>query len=342
MAPRSGERPLISVIIPNWNGAKFLPLCLDSLKKQDFKNFETIVVDNGSTDESTDIISDDYPWVKSLPLEGNQGFAGGCNRGMEIAQGEWLVLLNNDTETDPGWLKEISRAIMQYNNYSYFSTKIVMFGDRGYLDGTGDYLPRSLYAFRYGQFVKDEGQFDNLEDIFSPCGAAAVYKKTMLDDIGLLDEDFFAYLEDIDLGLRAHLKGYKGKFIPKAKIYHIGAGSTDSEKMSPWVYKQNIRNRHLIVFKTLPLAVYLCSLPSIIFWHMADLVRHPARIPGYFKGCFEAFGLLPNMLKKRRYIMKTRVVSNRYIYNLLKEGSRLYMQQRLFRRSYIIEKTKID
>jgi hypothetical protein len=342
MAPRSGERPLISVIIPNWNGANFLPLCLDSLKKQDFKNFETIVVDNGSEDDSLDILKDNYPWVKALPLENNHGFAGGCNRGMETAQGEWIVLLNNDTEADTGWLKEISRAIAEYSEYSFFSTKILMFGDREYLDGTGDYLPRSLYAFRYGQFVKDEGQFDNLGDIFSPCGAAAVYKKTMLDDIGLLDEDFFAYLEDIDLGLRAHLKGYKGRFIPESKIYHIGAGSTDSEKMSPWVYKQNIRNRHLIVFKTLPVTVYLCSLPSIIFWHMADLARHPARVPGYLKGYFESLALLPQILKKRRNIMKTRKVSSRYIYNLLKEGSRLYMRQRSFRRSYIIEKTKTD
>lgn len=334
------------MIIPNWNGEKFLPVCLDSLKKQSHKNFETIIVDNGSKDGSLELLKSKYKWVKVVALEENIGFAGGCNRGMEAAEGEWVVLLNNDTEADKDWVKNIAKNIRDKPEYSFFATKMMMFDDRDILDGTGDFISRSLFVFRYGQFDRDTGQYDSLGEIFSPCGAAAVYKKTMLDEIGLLDEDFFAYLEDIELGFRAHLAGYKGWFIPDAVIYHIGGASTDSEQMSPWVYRQNIRNMFLILYKCYPYTVFLRSIPSMLFWHKAHLFyvlrKRIELFPVYFGAYFDALRLRKKMRAKRKEIYKKKRVSNREIYALLKEGSRLNWVQYKIRKKYFRSKGRIS
>jgi len=338
MVDESRRRPLISVVIPNWNGAAFLPVCLDSLKKQSFKNFETIVVDNGSKDESLEILNTRYKWARVVELEENQGFAGGCNRGMEAARGEWIVLMNNDTEADKDWLKNTAKGIEEKQDYSFFSTKILSYHNRNILDGTGDFIARSLFVFRYGQFDEDRGQYDDLGEIFSPCGAAAVYKKSMLDEIGLLDEDFFAYLEDIDLGMRAHLAGYRGWFISDAVIYHIGGASTDSSQMSKWVYRQNIRNMFLILLKDIPFLVFLRCIPSMMFWHPAHIfyvIRRRAELfTEYFKAVWGAARKAPLMLKKRRKLLKKRKASNKEIYRLLKLGSKLNWIQYGIRKKY--------
>lgn len=346
MAVKSGKRPLISIVIPNWNGASFLPVCLDSLHSQTFKDFETIVVDNGSTDNSLELLKSRYNWVTIHSLAKNEGFAGGCNRGMEVAKGEWLVLMNNDTEADKNWLKKIAGAIVKKREYSFFATKILRFDKREILDGTGDFISRSLFVFRFGQFDTDKGQYDNLGEIFSPCGASAVYSKKMLDDIGLLDEDFFAYLEDIDLGMRAHIAGYKGFFVPDSIIYHIGGASTDSDQMSPWVYKQNIRNMFLILFKDIPFIVFLRCIPSMLFWHSAHLFyvlrRRRELFKYYFKALRESIKLSGKMRMKRKTILRSRAISNGDLYRLLKTGSRLNWVQYKIRKRYFNAQGKIS
>lgn len=346
MADESGKRPLISVVIPNWNGASFLPVCLDSLVKQTFNDFETIIVDNGSTDDSLSLLKSKYGWVRVLALEKNEGFAGGCNRGMSAAKGDWIVLMNNDTEADKDWLKNIAGTIKRKSEYSFFATKILRFDKRDILDGTGDFISRSLFVFRYGQFDTDRGQYNSLGDIFSPCGASAVYKKEMLEDIGMLDEDFFAYLEDIDLGMRAHIAGYKGFFIPDSVIYHIGGASTDSERMSPWVYKQNIRNMFLILFKDIPFTVFLRCIPSMLFWHSAHLFyvirRRRELFKYYFKAFFESVELRKKMGQKRKIILDKRKLPNSELYQLLKTGSRLNWVQYKIRKRYFTASGKVS
>lgn len=341
MADDRGKRPLISVVIPNWNGASFLPVCLDSLKTQSFKDFETIIVDNGSTDNSKKLLASKYKWARVVALEKNEGFAGGCNRGISASRGSWVVLMNNDTEAHKDWLKNIAAAIKHKPEYSFFATKILIFSKREILDGTGDFISRSLFVFRYGQFDTDRGQYDDLGEIFSPCGASAVYKKAMLDDIGLLDEDFFAYLEDIELGMRAHIAGYKGFFIPDSVIYHIGGASTDSEKMSPWVYKQNIRNMFLILFKDIPFSVFLLCIPSMIFWHAAHVFyvirRRRELFKYYFIAFFESLKLFRKIRKKRRGILRRRAASNMELFRLLSRGSCLNWVQYKIRKKYFRE-----
>jgi GT2 family glycosyltransferase len=346
VAVDGGKRPLISVVIPNWNGASFLPLCLDSLKSQSFKDFEVIVVDNGSTDNSRKLLASEYKWVRVVSLEKNEGFAGGCNRGISASCGGWVVLLNNDTEAHKDWLKNIAVAIKDKPEYSFFATKILMFDKRDILDGTGDFISRSLFVFRFGQFDTDLGQYDDLGEIFSPCGASAVYKREMLDDIGLLDEDFFAYLEDIELGMRAHIAGYKGFFLPYPVIYHIGGASTDSERMSPWVYKQNIRNMFLILFKDVPFPVFLQCIPSMIFWHSAHLFyvirRRRELFKYYFIALYESLKLYRKMKLKRRSILRNKVISNSDLYRLLKRGSRLNWVQYKIRKRYFTSAGRVS
>jgi GT2 family glycosyltransferase len=343
---KSGKRPLISIVIPNWNGALFLPACLDSLESQTFKDFETIVVDNGSTDNSIRLLKSRYKWVNIKSLAKNEGFAGGCNRGMSAAEGEWVVLMNNDTEADKNWLKKIAAAIDKMPDYSFFATKILRFDKREILDGTGDFISRSLFVFRYGQFDTDKGQYDSLGEIFSPCGASAVYSKKMLDDIGMLDEDFFAYLEDIDLGMRAHIAGYKGFFVPDSIIYHIGGASTDSDQMSPWVYKQNIRNMFLILFKDIPFLVFLRCIPSMMFWHSAHLFyvlrRRRELFKHYFKALNESLKLRTKMKEKRKKILGNRIISNAELYRLLKTGSRLNWVQYKIRKRYFTSQGRVS
>jgi len=346
MAVDGGKGPLISVVIPNWNGASFLPVCLDSLKSQSFRDFEVIVVDNGSTDNSRDLLASKYKWVRVVPLGKNEGFAGGCNHGISSSHGRWVILMNNDTEAHKDWLKNIAVAIKNKPEYSFFATKILRFDKRDILDGTGDFISRSLFVFRFGQFDTDQGQYDGLGEIFSPCGASAVYRKTMLDDIGLLDEDFFAYLEDIDLGMRAHISGYKGFFIPDAVIYHIGGASTDSEQMSPWVYKQNIRNMFLILFKDIPFPVFLICIPSMIFWHSAHLFyvirRRRELFKYYFIALYESLKLYRKMRIKRRGILGNKAISNSDLYQLLKRGSRLNWIQYKIRKRYFTSSGRVS
>jgi hypothetical protein len=346
MAVDGGKGPLISVVIPNWNGAAFLPVCLDSLKSQSFRDFEVIVVDNGSTDNSRDLLASKYKWARVVPLNKNEGFAGGCNRGISATRGMWVVLMNNDTEAHKDWLKNIVVAIKNKPEYSFFATKILRFDKREILDGTGDFISRSLFVFRFGQFDTDKGQYDDLGEIFSPCGASAVYRKTMLDDIGLLDEDFFAYLEDIDLGMRAHIAGYKGLFVHDSVIYHIGGASTDSELMSPWVYKQNIRNMFLILFKDIPFPVFLICIPSMIFWHSAHLFyvirRRRELFKYYFIALYESLKLYRKMRLKRRGILGNKTISNSDLYQLLKRGSRLNWVQYKIRKRYFTSAGRVS
>jgi hypothetical protein len=338
MAVDGGKGPLISIVIPNWNGVAFLPVCLDSLISQSFRDFEVIVVDNGSTDNSRDLLASKYKWVQVVALDKNEGFAGGCNRGISPARGMWVVLMNNDTEAHKDWLKNIAAAIKNKPEYSFFATKILRFDKREILDGTGDFISRSLFVFRFGQFDTDKGQYDGLGEIFSPCGASAIYKKEMLDDVGLFDEDFFAYLEDIDLGMRAHIAGYRGFFVHDSVIYHIGGASTNSEQMSPWVYQQNIRNMFLILFKDIPFPVFLICIPSMIFWHSAHLFyvirRRRELFKYYFIALYESLKLYRKMRIKRRGILGNKAISNSDLYQLLKRGSRLNWVQYKIRKRY--------
>lgn len=223
---------LLSVIIPNWNGAKHLPVCLDSLRSQTYPNLEVILVDNASTDGSQDLLARQYSEVSVLQLPENRGFTGACIAGLRIAQGEILLLLNNDTETDPGWLTAIEDAFRRHPEAGSVASKLLLFEQRDRFHSAGDFYRLNGIPGNRGVWQQDLGQYDQEEFVFSACGGAAAYRREMLDQIGFLDDAFFFSCEDVDLGWRAQLAGWRCLYTPHAVVYHklqaTGGGTTAS------------------------------------------------------------------------------------------------------------------
>jgi GT2 family glycosyltransferase len=312
----------VTVVIPNWNGERFLSTCLTSLREQTFKDFETVVVDNGSTDHSVALVDRSFPQVRVLPLSENRGFSAAVNAGIEASRTEYVALLNNDTETDPRWLEVLVRAAETYPEAGSFASKLVDYEDRHLLDGAGDALRRSGLPYRLGHGEPDRGQYDRTAFVLSACAAAALYRQSMLDDVGLFDEDFFAYCEDGDLSMRAQLAGYRCLYVPRAVVYHMGSASTGER--SPFAVRLGTRNGLCLLVKNLPAPLVPSFLPFVVVGQLSRLVvaASTSTLRAHLEGLAGALRLLPLMLRKRREIQKRRQVPIRYIRQLLKESSR--------------------
>jgi GT2 family glycosyltransferase len=230
--------------------------------------------------------------------------------------------LNNDTETDPRWLEALVRAAEAHPEAGLFATKLIDFHDRRLLDGAGDALRRSGLPYRLGHGEPDRGQYDKPGFVLSACAAAALYRRGMLDDVGLFDEDFFAYCEDGDLSMRAQLAGYRCLYVPEAVVYHIGSAST--RKRSPFAVRLGTRNGLCLLVKNLPAPLVPGLLPFVATGQFSRLVvaASTSTLGAHLEGLAGALRLLPRMLKKRREIQKRRQVSVGYVKQLLKESSR--------------------
>lgn len=309
---------MISVIIPNWNGARYLPTCLDSLRRQTHTDCETIVVDNASTDESVALIARDYPEVRLLRLPTNRGLTGGVNAGIAVAQGETIALLNNDTEADPHWLAELARAIAAHPEAGMAASKMLLFDRRDIIHSAGDFYRTDGVPGNRGVWQHDKGQFDRQEPVFSACGGACAYRRAMLDDVGLLDESLFMYLEDVDLAWRAQLRGYGCIYVPTAIVYHrlsaTGGGPIASFYCG--------RNFIAIIVKDVPGAIIRRHWPAIVRAQLGfagESLRHfrepaaRARLRGQLAGLAQ----LPLRLRQRRLVQAGRRVSDEYIASLL-------------------------
>jgi len=309
----------VSVIIPNWNGAKWLPDCLDSLKGQGYRDFETIVVDNGSVDGSVELLARQYPWVKVVENATNLGFAGGMNAGFAAAQGELLVALNNDTEVAPDWLQLLVDAMAQAPEAGSAASQLMDFHDRDVIDSLGDgFLPIGL-SFKIGAGRRLSEQRLRPRLVQSPCAAAAVYRRAMLAEIGLYDEDFFAYMEDIDLGLRAQMAGYSCISVPEAKVFHMGS-ATSGGSASAFSLRQTICNSYQVILKNVPVLLLPFYLVLTLISHVFIIIFSflPGRmqfVARHRNACLQglvcAAKLAPNSLRKRRDFKRIRRVGLR-------------------------------
>ena len=213
---------MFSIVIPNWNGIRLnlLPTCLNGLRAQTYRDFETLVVDDCSTDDSRDFIAREYPDMRVITNEKNLGFAPSVNVGIRAAHGDVIVLLNNDTEADAHWLEEIARALDANPKAGMLACKLRLFDQRTHLHSAGDFYRVDGIPGNRGVWEEDCGQYDHLANVFGACGGAVAYRKTMLDEIGGFDEALGSYCEDVDLNWRARLAGYGIAYAPRAIVYH--------------------------------------------------------------------------------------------------------------------------
>lgn len=315
----SVEKGLISVVIPNWNGKKFLADCLDSLLKETYDKVEIIIVDNGSKDGSVEFLETSYPQVKLVKFAENTGFSVAVNAGIMASSGEFIALLNNDTVVEPSWLSEMIKIMHEHPEVGSTGCKMLAYDDRKLLDGAGDGYRRGGLPGRIGHREIDQGQFDELRYILGPCGGAALYRRTMLEDIGLFDEDYFAYLEDVDIALRAQSAGYKSLYVPTAIMYHLGCGTTGSG-YHPLVVRLSAQNNINTIVKNIPFPLLLKFLPHILYWqtyYFAVVIVRGGQVGPWLAGTWGALKLLPNMLAKRSWIAHKRKVPLSYLEEII-------------------------
>ena len=328
------DAPLFSVIILNWNGRHLLEECLSSIGSQTFRDFETILVDNGSTDGSVDWVKE--PWAESVSLvalPSNLGFAGGNNAGIRLARGRYVILLNNDTAVDPGWLAAMDNAVRRHPDAGMFTPKILNYYRRDEIDNTGHLIYPDGMARGRHRLERNDGRFDEEGEVLSPSGCAGCYSRRMLVEIGLLDESFFAYGEDVDLGLRARWAGWRCYYVPKAIVYHKYSATTGA--YSPRKAFLVERNRFWILMKNYPWREILVSPLWTAYRYGMHLkgVMTGRGASGRFAGTFplwrlflttlsaEAAGLagLPRLLRNRRGIRENRKITPREFRVLLRK-----------------------
>ncbi len=292
--------PLISVIIPNQNGAAFLGDCLRSLQIQTAPNAEIIVVDNASRDQSVDIARAALPSAIVLRNERNLGFAGAVNTGIRSARAEWVAVLNNDTEVAPDWLAECTRAIRDHADAAFFACRILQFNDRKKIYSAGDCYLRAGIGYRRGQDLRDRENFRRECLIFSASGCAALYRKSILEKLGGFDDRFFAYLEDVDLGVRLQAAGCHGYYLPRAEVFHHGGGTSGGE-FSRIAVRLRTRNSLLLLLKSTPGRFLVRCAPMIFLAQLSWLFRVIThwRLGSYIGGLLEACLLAPAMLRDR-------------------------------------------
>ncbi len=279
----------LAVIIPNWNGRHHLGTCLSSLRHQTCTEFGTVVVDNGSTDGSPDYIRQEFPEVRVIELPENRGFSAAVNTGIRQTSSEIVVLLNNDTEAEPQWLAEIHRAAELHPEADMFACKLLLFDRRDVLHSAGDFYGQDGVPGSRGVWTKDDGRYGREERVFGACGGAAAYRRSLFTDIGLFDEDFIAYCEDVDLNWRALLAGHKCLFVPTARVYHKLSATGSGPFASYYVG----RNMLLVMAKSVPTGILARHWPAIVkaqlrfAWESLHHFREPAaraRLRGQFAG----------------------------------------------------------
>ena len=243
----------VSIVTPNYNGEKFLKNYFNSLNEDCEYIGEVIIIDNGSSDNSLDYIksnSFNFP-IKLIENKENLGFAPAVNQGISEAQYEYIFSLNNDTEVKKGCIEELIKIISSNENIFSVQAKMLQYNNKNLIDDAGDEYNLLAWSKKIGENQKSSN-FNEVSQIFSSCAGAAMYKKSLLDEIGYFDSNFFAYTEDIDLSLRAHINGYKNFSCPYAIVYHIGS-ATSGSRYNEFKVKLSARNNIWVVYKNFPI-----------------------------------------------------------------------------------------
>lgn len=252
-----------TVIIPNYNGIRFMENCMKALERETSAKYHICVVDNGSTDGSKEWVEKNCPYVQVIALKENTGFCGAVNAGIRACRTPYVILLNNDTEVEYGFVKALEEALESEKNAFSVSAKMVDMKQTDLLDGAGDLYCALGWAFARGKGKPVAGNYEKREEIFSACGGAVIYRKDVLDKIGIFDDNHFAYLEDCDLGYRAQIYGYRNYYTPKAVVKHAGSGVSGS-KHNEFKVSLSSKNSVYLIYKNMPLLQIIINLPFLI------------------------------------------------------------------------------
>jgi hypothetical protein len=312
--------PQISVIIPNWNGKHLLEDCLGAIRRQTFRDFETILVDDGSKDGSAEYVRAQFPEVQVLSLRENIGFAGGNIAGYAQATGNLIVLLNNDTEAHPNWLEEIHRASRAYKDAGSFASKMMYFDERSRVENCGFEVGTAGVTVDLGRDKLDGPEWTQPRRVFGACGGAAAYRRQMLEDIGFLDPEFVMIYEDADLSFRGQLRGYECVYVPGAIVYHryrVTIGKTPSRRV---FYSQ--RNIEFVYLKSMPLALIVRSLPQRLLYEVGAAIYFSRQGAGsaFIRAKLDVLRHLPSIIRKRRAIQRRRTIANSRLRAILQKS----------------------
>jgi len=328
---RVSGSPLISVVVLNWNGGRMVEGCLMSVRDQSYHPLEIIVVDNASTDGSADLIKMRFPEVKLIINKKNLGFGGGNNIGIHASRGRYIMILNNDACLGPDCIKELKRSIEKDKRYGACASKILLDNNGNLLDAAGIAICKDGLSIGRGR-LESAHQYQVEEEVFFSSGCASLFRKEMLDDIGLFDEDFFAYADDTDMGWRARLAGWRCIYNPKAIVYHLHSAS--SSAYSPLKAFLVERNRIWVAIKYFPFRL-LISGPFYTlnrYFYQAYGALFGEGAAGRFTKEFSKFKLIkvlvkvyisvlknmPIILQKRSQIKGKKRISNKEMYGLFK------------------------
>lgn len=251
----------VSVVVPNYNGIAFVEACLRTLT-QDAPGAEVVLVDNGSVDGSLELVKERFPEVKVIALEKNYGFCRAANEGMRRVTSPYVILLNNDTEVLPGFTDALVSALQLEPRAFSAGAKMIQLHNPEKIDDAGNFYCAFGWAFARGK-DKSVEYYEKSDEIFAGCGGAVIYRKSILERIGYFDEAHFAYLEDIDLGWRARIAGFKNIYVPRAKVLHVGSGTSGS-RYNEFKVSLSSRNSVYMAYKNMPVFQLLLNMPFLL------------------------------------------------------------------------------
>lgn len=315
---------IVTIIIPNYNNIELLKKTLNSIYKY-YNDTKTIVVDNNSKEDVQKIIKC-FDNVELINLDKNYGFAKAVNEGIKLSNSEFVVLLNNDVEVEKGWLESLLDLIKNDEKIFSVSSKMIQYNDRTKIDDAGDEYTILGYTIKRGNNEYTHN-FNTDKEIFSSCAGAAIYRKKIFDKIGYFDEEFFAYMEDVDIGFRARIYGYKNMYCSSAVVYHIGSATTGS-KYNSFKVRTAARNNIFLIYKNMPILMLLLNLPFLILGFLIKTLFFILKGYGkdYIKGLFDGLKGIKRIKKIKfnskntlNYIkIELKMIYNTFYYPVLK------------------------
>lgn len=280
----------VTVVIPNFNGIKYIKNCLASLEEQEWRFFRTVVVDNNSTDGSQELIKEQFPHVRLIELKENTGFANAVNVGIQQCKDEYVILLNNDTTVEKDFIKQMVVAMHENKTWFSASSKMVTMADSSIIDDAGDYYNAFGWAYGKGK-GKPSANYTKNKNIFASCAGAAIYRRYVFIEIGYFDDNHFAYLEDIDIGYRSRIYGYENGFVANAICHHEGSASSGS-RYNEFKISLSSKNSVYLIYKNMPLLQFIINLPFLCIGFLIKTIFFIKKKHGiiYLKGLCRGVG----------------------------------------------------